>query len=84
MDYGVNWEQSQASGQLATVANQSGWLRQSQRFPVVIRFEDNRPSGLLRVGGQADVMVYTDGGDSVMNIFGKMWIRLISWMSYVR
>ncbi len=83
MDYGVNWEQSQASGQLATVANQSGWLRQSQRFPVVIRFEDNRPSGLLRVGGQADVMVYTDG-DSVMNIFGKMWIRLISWMSYVR
>ena len=83
IDYGVSWGQAQSSGQLATVANQSGWLRQSQRFPVVIRFEDDRPNGLLRVGGQADVMVYTDGG-SMMNIFGKAWIRLISWLSYVR
>ncbi|OLQ72995.1 secretion protein [Photobacterium proteolyticum] len=83
IEYGIHWGQPQASGQLATVANQSGWLRQSQRFPVVIRFEDDRPSGLLRVGGQADVMVYTEG-DSVLNIFGRLWIRFISWMSYVR
>ncbi|WP_064609545.1 HlyD family secretion protein [Photobacterium sp. J15] len=83
IDYGVNWGQAQQSGQLATVANQTGWLRQTQRFPVMVRFEGDVPHGLLRVGGQADVMVYTDEA-SVMNLFGKLWIRLISWMSYVR
>ncbi|USD39602.1 HlyD family secretion protein [Ferrimonas sp. SCSIO 43195] len=83
IDYGVNWQGAQPSGQLATVDNQSGWLRQSQRFPVMIRFDQPLPPGLLRVGGQADVMVYTDD-DSLMNVWGQFWIRLLSWLSYAR
>ncbi|SDJ28650.1 Multidrug resistance efflux pump [Ferrimonas sediminum] len=83
IDYGVNWQSAQTSGQLATVDNQSGWLRQSQRFPVMMRFDEPLPAGLLRVGGQADVVVYTDGA-SLMATWGRLWIRLLSWLSYAR
>ncbi|WP_036818435.1 HlyD family secretion protein [Photobacterium sanctipauli] len=83
IDFGINWGQSQQAGQLANVQNQSGWLRQTQRFPVVIRFEDDAPEGALRVGGQADIMLYTQDA-SIMNVFGKVWIRVISWLSYIR
>lgn len=83
IDYGVNWGESNQAGQLASVGAQTGWLRQTQRFPVMIRFDNESAKGLLRVGGQADVMVYTKE-QSIMNIFGRVWIRLLSWMSYVR
>ena len=83
IDYGVDWGQAQQTGQLATVTNQSGWLRQTQRFPVMIRFEEQMPKGSLRVGGQADIMMYTDKS-SLMNVFGKIWIRVITWFSYIR
>lgn len=83
IDYGVDWGQTQQTGQLATVTNQSGWLRQTQRFPVMIRFDQAMPKGSLRVGGQADIMMYTEES-SVMNVFGKVWIRVITWFSYIR
>ncbi|MGF1683101.1 HlyD family secretion protein [Photobacterium minamisatsumaniensis] len=83
IDFGVNWGQGHQSGELASVENQTGWLRQSQRFPVVIRFDGKSPDGALRVGGQADVMLYTQE-TSIMNMFGKLWIRVISWLSYIR
>ncbi|MCQ1056834.1 HlyD family secretion protein [Photobacterium sp. ZSDE20] len=83
IDYGVDWGQTQQTGQLANVANQSGWLRQTQRFPVMIRFDQAMPKGSLRVGGQADIMMYTEDS-SVMNVFGKVWIRVITWFSYIR
>ncbi|MGR5066056.1 HlyD family secretion protein [Photobacterium sp. DNB22_13_2] len=83
IDFGVDWGQTQQTGQLANVANQSGWLRQTQRFPVMIRFEQSMPKGSLRVGGQADIMMYTEES-SVMNMFGKVWIRVITWFSYIR
>ena len=83
IDYGVDWGQTQQTGQLATVTNQSGWLRQTQRFPVMIRFDEDMPKGSLRVGGQADIMMYTDES-SLMNVFGKVWIRVITWFSYIR
>ena len=83
IDYGVDWGQTQQNGQLAAVAEQSGWLRQTQRFPVMIRFDQDMPKGALRVGGQADIMMYTDE-KSIMNVFGKLWIRVITWFSYIR
>lgn len=83
IDYGVDWGQSEQTGKLAQVSGQSGWLRQSQRFPVTIIMSGEETKGLRRVGGQADVMVYTsDGG--LFNLFGKMWIRIVSWASYAR
>ncbi|AQS39170.1 multidrug resistance efflux pump [Shewanella psychrophila] len=83
IDYGVDWGQSEQTGKLAQVSGQSGWLRQSQRFPVTIIMSGEETKGLRRVGGQADVLVYTsDAG--LFNLFGKTWIRLVSWFSYVR
>ncbi|MCU7835763.1 MAG: HlyD family secretion protein [gamma proteobacterium symbiont of Taylorina sp.] len=72
-----------AAGQLVTVKGKTGWLRDSQRFPVTIKFlEDNYPRGLLRVGGQVDAQVYT-GNNFIINSFGWLWIRVLTWISYV-
>jgi len=71
-----------AAGELLTIKGKTGWLRDSQRFPVTIKFsEEYHPKGLLRVGGQADVQVYTSS-NVVVNTFGWFWIRLLSWLSY--
>jgi multidrug resistance efflux pump len=67
---------------LLTVKGKTGWLRDSQRFPVTIKFsEGHHPKGLLRVGGQVDVQVYT-GNNSLVNAVGWVWIRLLTWISY--
>lgn len=68
-------------GELATVSSRSGWLRDAQRFPVIIRFEDESAKGLRRVGGQVDVLVYT-GDNRLINTLGRWWIRALSWLSY--
>jgi hypothetical protein len=65
------------------VEGASGWLRDPQRFPVVVRFDAAETRGLLRVGGQADVIVYT-GNHFILNTIGKLRIRLSSLLSYVR
>ncbi|MGS0726443.1 HlyD family secretion protein, partial [Shewanella sp. 0m-11] len=83
IDYGVDWGQSEQTGKLAQVSGQTGWLRQSQRFPVTIVLPVDEAVGLRRVGGQADVIVYTSD-NSIINLFGKFWIRVVSWFSYVR
>lgn len=70
------------AGDVETVKTSSGWLRDAQRFPVIIRFSDDSSKGFRRYGGQADVQIYT--GDSViLNGLGAAWIRLMSWLSYV-
>jgi multidrug resistance efflux pump len=65
------------------VENNRDWLRQAQRIPVVIEFDASEVSRLkgVRVGGQADVLVYT-GENRVMNFFGAVYIRVMSWLSY--
>jgi multidrug resistance efflux pump len=70
---------------LATAEKRKGWLRDPQRFPVIIQLTDydidiNRATG-IRVNSQADVIIYT-GGNPVWNLLGKGWIRLMSWLSY--
>ncbi|GAB7219773.1 HlyD family secretion protein [Vibrio comitans] len=71
-----------AVGGLVTVKSSSGWLRDPQRFPVVISFEEELPRGVRRVGGQADVQFYTSN-NFVLNGIAKVYIRLLSWISYV-
>lgn len=83
IDYGIDWGQSEQTGKLAQISGQTGWLRQSQRFPVTIVLSKDEAVGLRRVGGQADVIVYTKG-NSMINLFGRAWIRIVSWFSYVR
>ena len=80
---GVSSGQSGTPGTLPTVENNRDWLRQAQRIPVVIEFDASEVSRLkgVRVGGQADVLVYA-GDSSIMNFFGAIYIRVMSWLSY--
>jgi multidrug resistance efflux pump len=80
---GVSSGESGAPGTLPTVQNNRDWLRQAQRIPVVIEFDGTEVSRLkdVRIGGQADVLVYT-GDHVVMNFFGAIYIRVMSWLSY--
>ncbi|MFV2056825.1 MAG: HlyD family secretion protein [Thiohalomonadales bacterium] len=69
-------------GDLANIEGASGWLRDAQRFPVLISFSDNSTRGLRRLGGQADVQIYT-GNNWIINALGWVWIRVLSWLSYI-
>lgn len=70
-------------GELPDVEDARGWLRDAQRFPVIIEFDESLRGVTLgrRVGAQADVIVYT-GGNVVMNAIGWLWIRAASMFSY--
>jgi len=70
-------------GELPTVSSSSGWLRDPQRFPVIIAIESNGARRFLRPGGQVDVVVYS-GDNFLLNALGKLKIRLSSVISYVR
>jgi multidrug resistance efflux pump len=80
--FGVQWRQSDASGQLPKLAAPRDWLREPQRFPVIVKFADDSARGLRREGGQADLIIYT-GDSSVLNALGAAWIRMMSLFSYV-
>jgi multidrug resistance efflux pump len=82
---GVSAGQVQPAGNLPQVDNNRDWLRQSQRFPVVIGFDPHQSEGLrgqLRVGGQAEVMAFSDG-HPVLRQLGGLYMRLMSWLSYL-
>jgi multidrug resistance efflux pump len=80
--YGVSQASGGKAGELETVQSDSGWLRDAQRFPVTIKFTDDRTKGFRRHGGQADVQIYT-GDHFFVNTLGRIWIRLMSYLSYV-
>jgi hypothetical protein len=65
------------------VANSRDWLRPAQRFPVIVEFAPGELDQLrgLRVGGQAEVMAFPVEGNP-LNPLGRLFIRLMSWLSY--
>ena len=71
-------------GALPEVQNSRDWLRQSQRFPVAVEFDPSERERLggVRIGGQADVLVYT-GDYPVMNWLARVFIGLMSYFSYL-
>ncbi len=71
-------------GDLPNISGSSGWLRDPQRFPVIITFDESILAGDLRLGGQADVVVFTGERNNFLKVLGKIRIRIISWFSYVR
>jgi len=81
---GVSSGQQAQPGTLPKIDNSRDWLRQSQRFPVAIEFDASEADRLrrVRVGGQADVLVYT-GRNVLMNTLGAGFIRLMSLLSYL-
>ncbi|WP_408596089.1 HlyD family secretion protein [Pseudomonas sp. PLMAX] len=84
--YGVSVGTPAAPGSLPTVQNSRDWLRPAQRFPVIIEFsaeslsmlKDNRA---IRSGGQAEVMAFPTEGN-VLNPLGRLFLWLMSWLSY--
>jgi hypothetical protein len=64
------------------VQSTRGWLRDPQRFPIVIVIPDYRGGYGLRVNSQADVIVYT-GDNALLNGLAAVWIRLLSYLSYI-
>jgi multidrug resistance efflux pump len=79
--WGVAEDADTASLGLPTVRNDSGWIREPQRFLVRLVLDGPRPTG-PRYGSQANVVIYT-GSNPVMNGLGAFWIRLISVLTYV-
>ncbi len=82
---GVSTGKKADRGDLSTVEKTSTWLRDPQRFPVIIDITNydidvNRTGG-LRLNSQADVIVYT-GDHTFWNALGWVWIRIASLFSY--
>jgi multidrug resistance efflux pump len=69
--------------ELPNVKSSSGWLRDPQRFPVVIAFDNKALQKYSRLGGQVDVVVYT-GESGFLNTIGRWRIRFNGWLSYIR
>jgi len=70
-------------GGLPTIPNDPNWLRDAQRYPVLIDFDRSSYQGekLLKVGSQATVVVYT-GQHWLVNPLASLWIRLVSILTY--
>lgn len=80
--YGVSDDAGNTLGGLTTVQTTQGWLRQAQHLPVLISFADDAADGYRRVGGQANIIIYT-GNRPLLNTLGRLWIRLISLLSHI-
>lgn len=70
-------------GSLPTIKNDPDWLRESQRYPVLIDFEliNEQQGRLLKVGSQATVTVYT-GENWISNALAALLIRIVSILTY--
>ena len=81
---GVGSGQSTPQGSLPEVQNNRDWLRQAQRIPVAVEFDASalQHAKLMRIGGQADVLVYT-GDHPWMNPLAALYMRVVSWVTYL-
>ena len=81
---GVGSGQSTPPGTLPVVQNNRDWLRQAQRIPVAVEFDADVLPRLkaVRIGGQADVLVYT-GDHPLMNPLAALYMRVVSWVTYL-
>jgi len=81
---GISAEQAPPPGTLPTIQNDRDWLRQSQRFPVIVRFDATQDEALyrqLRIGGQTTVIAYSEG-HGLLAMLGQAYIRLLSLFAY--
>jgi hypothetical protein len=81
---GVSAGQAPPAGTLPTIQNDRDWLRQSQRFPVIVEFDIAQQPHLLkqlRIGGQASVIAYGEG-NVLLSLLGRLYIRMMSALSY--
>jgi len=72
-------------GSLPTISNDRQWLRDAQRFAVLVdiaEFPEGEPRKRLKVGSQASVIVYT-GNHWLLSMLGKLYIRGASVLTYL-
>jgi multidrug resistance efflux pump len=69
-------------GELPKIQSTRGWLRDPQRFPIIITIPNYEGGYGLRVNSQVDVVVYT-GENPILNPLAALWIRLLSYLSYI-
>lgn len=81
--FGVNVD-SAPLGSLPTIDNDRQWLRDAQRFAVLVDFELPGPEERqgIRVGAQVSVIVYTGGG-FLFNSIAWLKMRLLSIFTYI-
>jgi multidrug resistance efflux pump len=81
---GISPGKQSQPGALPEVQNSRDWLRQSQRFPVAVEFDPSERERLqgVRIGGQADVLIYT-GDHSLFNWLAGVFIWVMSYLSYL-
>ena len=73
---------SEPMGELPTVENDKNWLRDAQRFPILVDFDTETAKELgVRVGSQATVTVFT-GDRPILNGIARLRMRLSSYLSY--
>lgn len=69
-------------GALPTIKNDPNWLRDAQRYPVLIEFElPIEQARRLKVGSQASVVAYT-GEHWLSNPLAALLIRAVSYLTY--
>ena len=71
-------------GSLPTINNDRQWLRNEQRFPVLVVLDQpisDSERKVLKVGSQASVLALNEGR-WMLNILGKMYIRVASILTY--
>ena len=81
---GVSSGTKAQAGTLPSIDNNRDWLRQAQRFPVIISFDISQDKNLrnqLRIGGQTSVVAYAEK-DGMIRMLGELHIRIMSYLSY--
>lgn len=86
--WGVSTGKISNLGDLPVATKPKGWLRDPQRFSVIIELLDYEGTDSLdqqgiRYNSQASVTVYTDDRP-FWNTLAKGWIRIVSLLSYLR
>ena len=81
--FGIETNPGASLGELQQAQQSKGWLQDPQRFPVILRFVDERAATYRRAGGQASAIVYT-GSSWILNPLAWLRIRLHALVSYAR
>jgi multidrug resistance efflux pump len=84
--WGIKQGEESPTGQLPDVPPDQGWLREPQRFPVRIQLTEDtgrNAVGTGRSGAQANLIIFTSKR-SVLNPVGRLWITLVTLISYLR
>ena len=82
----VGWGVAQGAVDPATglpkISTPVGLTRTPQRFPVRVNLDQKDYLPGMRLGSQANVIVYATG-NPITNLIGALWIRLIALLTYV-